>query len=177
VRIILDVQATPGKPLVEHARKAKAALERLIVHNANLIRARRVPPLYTSGVRYRKPYTAEHGGQEILDCVETLREGEGTCGDLSAWRAAELRVFGDARIGVSPCQRAKSGGCAHGFIRIAASGETICACPNVKIYWRPECRGVLHAEVRLPNGNAEDPSRFLGMRGNPFVRGQRNIET
>lgn len=38
---------------------------------------------------------------------------------------------------------------------------------TVKVYWRPPVNGktTMHAEVRLPNGGAEDPSRRLGMVG------------
>lgn len=174
--ITLDVTNEVGRPLLEHARAARASLEALVDDNARVIRAKKVPPLYSSGVRYRKP-VEKNGRQPILGALETFKSGRGSCPELSAWRAAELRVFGDARIGVEPCRKnPKSGGCHHGYIRIAASGEVVCACPNVKLYWRPECRGVIHCEVRLPDGNAEDPSRFLGMTGNPF-RGGRRVET
>ncbi len=39
------------------------------------------------------------------------------------------------------------------------------------ITWRPGGRGtILHAVVEWPGGKVEDPSRALGMAGNPIVR-------
>lgn len=40
---------------------------------------------------------------------------------------------------------------------------------GIKVYWRPEMNPLpFHVEVRLPNGNVEDPSRRLGMVGARF---------
>jgi hypothetical protein len=53
---------------------------------------RRLPPIYTAGVRYvrRDP------GERWQTPTETMRRGGGDCEDLSIWRAAELRLNGEA---------------------------------------------------------------------------------
>lgn len=144
-------------------RSAREFLQRVIADNVRLFQARKVPRLYGSGIRYRRPKLGSDGKQRILNAAEVVQAGEGTCVDLACYRAAELCAVGDARIGVHACKRSKSGGCEHGYLHI--NGQTIPACPNVKLYYRPHLEGIYHVEVRLPNGDAEDPSRFLGMGG------------
>jgi hypothetical protein len=140
---------------------ARGFLERVIADNVKLVRSHKVPRLYASGVRYCRPEREADGQQRLYNASQVIARGCGTCSDLAAWRAAELRVLGDARIGVTPCRPAKSGGCEHGFLQLY--GRTLSACPNIKLYFRPHLQGIYHCEVRLPNGDAEDPSRFLGM--------------
>jgi transglutaminase-like putative cysteine protease len=56
---------------------------------------RRIPPIYTAGVRYirRDP------GERWQTPTETMRRGGGDCEDLATWRAAELRARGEpARV-------------------------------------------------------------------------------
>lgn len=68
----------------------RIALAGLTAMNRALLKLYRdVPPLYSSGVRYRgeKP-----DRWETLDLV--LARGYGDCEDLSAWRAAELQEQG-----------------------------------------------------------------------------------
>lgn len=56
-----------------------------------LLRNRRTPKLYESGVRYQR----EQGGKEVwLTIPQVLRAGFGDCEDLAAWRTAELIVGG-----------------------------------------------------------------------------------
>lgn len=51
-----------------------------------------IPPIYSSGVRYRR----EPPGSERWQLPsQTLSKGEGDCEDLASWRAAELRVSGE----------------------------------------------------------------------------------
>jgi len=50
------------------------------------------PPLYESGVRYRRE---PRGSERWQTPSQTLARGEGDCEDLAAWRAAELRVSGE----------------------------------------------------------------------------------
>lgn len=95
-----------------------------------------LPNLYESGVRYRR----EPVGQEDWDdTVELYRIGYGDCEDLSATRAAELRVR-------------------HG----------IAARPIVKGPKRlPNGLMLYHIQVQLPDGSIEDPSVKLGMGSRP----------
>lgn len=69
-----------------------AALEGLTATNyCLLVKSKRAPSLYGSGVRYRR----EPRGREHWQTVpEVLRAGYGDCEDLAAYRAAELRVAG-----------------------------------------------------------------------------------
>ena len=67
-----------------------AALEGLTRVNETLLAARDYLPLYDSGVRYRKE------AREVWRHVDDVyKEGWGDCEDLSAARAAELRVSGE----------------------------------------------------------------------------------
>jgi hypothetical protein len=95
-----------------------------------------LPGLYESGVRYRR----EPVGQEDWDdIVELYRIGYGDCEDLSAARAAELRVR-------------------HG----------IAARPYVKGPKRLDNGLMLyHVQVQLPDGRILDPSVKLGMGSRP----------
>ena len=50
-----------------------------------------IPPLYKSGVRYRRESPKR---ERWLRSDEVLEVGYGDCEDLAAWRAAELRQRG-----------------------------------------------------------------------------------
>ena len=69
-----------------------AALEGLTAVNAVLLAraARPVPRLYDSGVRYKREAP---GREDWLHVGQVLKRKSGDCEDLSAWRAAELRVY------------------------------------------------------------------------------------
>jgi hypothetical protein len=55
------------------------------------LRRTRQPPLYSSGVRYRR----EGPGREVWQLPsQTMSEGTGDCEDLAGWRCAELRLAG-----------------------------------------------------------------------------------
>jgi len=69
-----------------------AALEGLTATNyCLLLRSKRAPGLYSSGVRYRRE---PRGREHWQTAPEVLRAGHGDCEDLAAYRAAELRVAG-----------------------------------------------------------------------------------
>lgn len=77
-------------------REIEALLEGLaLVAQAQLMAASRegrpLPPLYSSGVRYRREIQAE----EWLGPREVYAQGNGDCEDLVAWRVAELRLSGE----------------------------------------------------------------------------------
>lgn len=69
----------------------EAALEGLTRMNVELMRRRNFPPLYKSGVRYRRE---PRGKEEWLTYDQVLKRRFADCEDLSAIRAAELRVQG-----------------------------------------------------------------------------------
>lgn len=65
--------------------------------NARLIAAGNIPPLYQSGVRYRR----ERNSENWRDAAEVARAGFGDCEDLAAYRVGELLAQGEpARIHV-----------------------------------------------------------------------------
>lgn len=58
-----------------------------------------IPPLYESGVFYRRE---PKGVETIRDVASVLRLGHGDCAHLAAWRCAELRNRGEnARIRIT----------------------------------------------------------------------------
>lgn len=96
-----------------------AAVEGLTSLNYKLMRLAResgggFPPLYESGVLYRR----EKKDHEFWEnCIVLLRLGEGDCEDLSAYRAAELRMEGEpATVQIIPTRR-------HSYHAIVQRGD------------------------------------------------------
>jgi hypothetical protein len=59
------------------------------------------PSLYESGIRYRREPPGEEWWENAADALGVVADRSGDCEDLSAYRAAELRVFEgdpDARV-------------------------------------------------------------------------------
>lgn len=68
-----------------------------------------VPPLYESGVRYRREPRGREWWESAADLLGVLTHGTGDCEDLAAMRAAELRFTGedeDARVKILRTSRA-----------------------------------------------------------------------
>lgn len=80
-----------------------ALLSGWVAANRVLMARRPLPPLYASGVRYRR----EPRGRERWQLApETYRRGVGDCEDLATWRAAELQLAGiDAQAAVYQTNR------------------------------------------------------------------------
>jgi transglutaminase-like putative cysteine protease len=73
----------------------------LVVPNMRLIKAGRLPRLYSAGVRYaREPV----GKERWQSAAELLRARRGDCEDLSGYLAAEIRVYDGlpARVAIVP---------------------------------------------------------------------------
>ena len=115
-------------------RDIDVALAATVVVNLHQMKARALPRLYESGVRYQRerclvaavPETCER----FLSAEQLLAEGVGDCDDLSSYRCAEL----------------------------IHSGEDVKA---RAIVVRPGLG--YHAIVRRGDGRFEDPSEVLGM--------------
>ncbi len=91
MRTTINVPASMG------LRFTEAALEGLAALATEDHRAHELPPLYRSGIRYRR----EDGTENWLLPSEALLAGAADCEDLSAYRVGELRATGvdpDARI-------------------------------------------------------------------------------
>lgn len=83
------------------------------------------PPIYYSGVRYRRQNL---GADRWLDIPRILATGYGSCSDLAPWRAAELNVYGHelAGLGVKSLPLVRNDGSLmmmHHVVVIRASGE------------------------------------------------------
>lgn len=87
MRYDLDTARVRGPEAVQRE------LEKLARICAAECRGRRLPPLYRSGVVYRRE---PPGRERWQSAVETLRVGGGDCEDLVAWRVGELRARGVA---------------------------------------------------------------------------------
>lgn len=79
-----------AKPFAEMVRKL---LEALVSVNRLALRSdRRIPPLYSSGVRYMREAP---GVETFRDLYIVLAKGGGDCAHLAAWRVAELQEAGE----------------------------------------------------------------------------------
>jgi len=81
--------ATPTITIPTSADAYEAAIEGLTALDELLIRAARYPSIYRAGVQYRRE--SRDTWRHVADVI---RLGGGDCEDLSAARAAELRVSG-----------------------------------------------------------------------------------
>lgn len=133
-RIILSLfNGSYDLPLGEYA--LAVLLEALIrIDAAYLSRYPNVPPLYRTGVRYKRQ---EDGQEDWHDVPTAIRAGVTDCKVLAAWRCAELRLSG---IHARPY-----------LVRQPRTGKN-----GRPVYF-------YHIQVLWPNGYAEDPSRVLGM--------------
>lgn len=94
VRVQLGTFATPIEPDVM-AELITSWIRPLIDTNVVFLRGHRVPPLYTLGRQGKVRYQEEDFGKEdFFDIPTVAAQGFADCEDLSAWRAAELRVAG-----------------------------------------------------------------------------------
>ena len=92
MRIVIHLKAPVLKSPKLFAQFVRAALCSLVMVNYWLRRAGTVPPLYRSGVRFRK----EPRGTETFRCAYGVwRKGHGDCAHLAAWRCADLRAKGE----------------------------------------------------------------------------------
>lgn len=73
--------------LPDDAAVVAAAVEGLVCANAVIMRRATLPWLYKSGIRYRRDKR-----EEWTNAATVLHRRWGDCEDLSAYRAAELRV-------------------------------------------------------------------------------------
>jgi hypothetical protein len=83
MRVAMEVPAQPDLLM--------AALEGLVSVNGVILLRPALPPLYRSGVRYRR----ERGTENWKSCDQVFASGYGDCEDLCAWRVAELRQAGE----------------------------------------------------------------------------------
>ena len=84
VRLDMAVPAIPGV--------LEGILEGLVLANCELMDRSALPPLYYSGVRYRRERS---GRDKWQTCEQVYSNRSGDCEDLCAWRTAELRRRGE----------------------------------------------------------------------------------
>jgi hypothetical protein len=108
-----------------------------------------MPPLYMSGVRYKEDAPGEENWK---DCVQVLRDLNGDCDRLVAWRVGELWAANIPARPVIKWQQLPKWFCVREM-----------KFPPAMV---PE-KGIsmVHVLVERPDGTIEDPSKNLGMGG------------
>lgn len=122
------------------ARECRRKLFEVVDTNVQLMKmaaaaGEPLPDLYESGIWFlREPWAGKF--EEFADAETVLERGWCDCDDAAAYRCAQYRLRG------GPWLRT-----------------------GIKIYWRLPKPGqrmtIYHAQVRLPDGSIEDPSRLL----------------
>lgn len=83
-------------------RELKVALEALTTIDKNEIVWYRLPPLYESGIRYRREFCLAPGVPETcerwLSARQLYTEKFGDCDDIATYRAAELQLQGETAV-------------------------------------------------------------------------------
>jgi len=121
----------------------KALLDAQVANNRLYLQLHtRVPPLYSSGVRYENEPNWKFDGQMVEEFALipiVLGRGWGDCDDLAPWRVAELQQCGENA--------------------------------KIRVQWKRQIdpktgkkgRKYFHIVVKRSNGYIEDPSAELGM--------------
>lgn len=122
------------------ARACRAELFATVQTNVEIIRkcaqlGRPIPSIYDAGIFFcREPWAGKF--EEFANILQVIERGWTDCDDACAWVCAAYWARGGEWL--------KTG---------------------IKIYWRPKTKGqamtIYHAQVRLPDGKIEDPSRRL----------------
>jgi hypothetical protein len=185
-RIVPQIMQAPDA----FAVVARCYLQASCLQNRMLLRARIVPPLYGSGVRFepeprwlslidRNGYPL--GFEEFATGLDVHERGWGDCDDLAPLICAERQETCDCGHWFHEHRRAPraaqvSLGPRHPF-QTSAGHCTRCDCARFRgeladlfiVYKTRRCprtgrvRPSAHAAVRRENGTVEDPSRYLGM--------------
>jgi hypothetical protein len=71
----------------------RACVHSLAMIDRWLVEAGDVPPLYKSGVRFRRE---PKGVETFRDAKDVWARGHGDCAHLAAWRCGELQAMGEA---------------------------------------------------------------------------------
>lgn len=92
-------------------RKLRALLGALVLIDLEWLRQHpKTPPLYASGVRYRR----EPSGQELWQDIPTaLAKGWADCEDLACWRVSEVRLRRNIKVRAEPQGRRSPDGTLH----------------------------------------------------------------
>lgn len=69
-------------------------LNALVDLNRHELRLYRLPPLYKSGVRYKREPKIPGRREDWKTITQILKDKHGDCEDLTAWRVSELREQG-----------------------------------------------------------------------------------
>jgi hypothetical protein len=118
LRFVVD-DDVPTRTLIEGGEHLLAAL---VTFNMPAIASRMVPPLYDSGVRYRRE-RGRAGADTWCTAREVFRRGWGDCEDLVAWRVAELQVGGERARGTLVIADTSEGILLHALV-LRANGAT-----------------------------------------------------
>jgi hypothetical protein len=98
MRITVHLEAPVLRHPLLFANYVRGALRSLVMVDEWMCRLGMLPPIYESGVRFRKE---PQGKETFRDASVVLNRGHGDCAHLAPWRCAELRAKGeDARLRV-----------------------------------------------------------------------------
>jgi hypothetical protein len=86
IRVGFEVEAS--------AARLKIVLNALVCLNLLEMSAKKYPPLYRSGVRYRREPQIPGRYEQWLTIKDLVARGHGDCEDLASTRVAELRRLG-----------------------------------------------------------------------------------
>lgn len=149
----------PIIPLLEGLIKVNEWHIRRSLKRAQKGLGRPIPPLYSSGVRYKEDPPGEENWKDVL---AVLVDKHGDCDRLVAWRVAELRVAGfQAEPVIKWRQIPKNVMISLGYPphKVPEQGiQMVHVCVGLE-GWRQ------YAHLYEDNPLVEDPSKLLGMGG------------
>lgn len=127
----------------------RSLIDGLVVGSLPVFTSWRLPMLYASGVRYAVDPEHGTGTDEIDPPPIVLQRGWGDCGNLTLWRLLEL----NQNRWVPVLRRVGNRNELVGIKWAKTPARAV-------VQW---VNGELHALVRHPDGQTEDPSEILGM--------------
>lgn len=89
--LVVTIRVPTSIAAMEAVVEGLAALNFRAMHTA-VLGGGGFPPLYESGIVYRRE---PPGSEEWQSAIDLMRTGEGDCEDLSAYRVGELRTLGE----------------------------------------------------------------------------------
>lgn len=92
MRILVHLEAPVLRHPLLFALYVREALRSLVRVNEWMCSLGMLPPLYRSGVRFRKE---PKGRESFRDASVVLKRGHGDCAHLAPWRCGELRANGE----------------------------------------------------------------------------------
>jgi hypothetical protein len=146
VRVLCEsVGGTPGTD----GFWTRSLIDGLVIGCLPVFASWQLPPLYSSGVRWQLAPDHGTGNEDLQPPPIVYQRGWGDCGNLTLWRLLELNCTRWEPVVRRTRKRAELAG-----IRWTSPPA------RAVVEWTGDD---MHAYLRLPNGDFEDPSEILGM--------------